>query len=72
MTKKFGPQFGLKIKGGRAPWAPPLYLPLLKRVIQGQICYVRHNLTLGVFKYLHVVRYLNDVRSEGFYSTTCV
>ena len=27
--RSFGPQFGLKIKGGRAPWAPPLYLLLL-------------------------------------------
>ena len=26
--RPFGPQFGLEIRGGRAPWAPPLDLPL--------------------------------------------
>ena len=27
--KKFFLRFGLKITGRRAPWAPPLYLPLI-------------------------------------------
>ena len=29
----FGPQFGLKIGGGQAPWAPPLDPPLEYAII---------------------------------------